>query len=245
MTTQNNDNSMLDIDGTSFTATGRLFVLDLKGATHAQRMSALHFFRHAFEAAYSIETLLLDNARVADGDGADTLSENFRQIAEEYHPAVAALRETYFEALRSLDETEHAPDELSPSREAEERILDCIGSSMRIMKDDPEEMWRALEYLETAEAMITECGVGAPPASPDWDSPEIRDLIEAATPEALDGPPIIPYPEIQSHLFQTQEAMDEVIDHAEAQTPRQLKAALQGVQGRIIDAWQMMENHRE
>lgn len=174
MTTQNNDNSILNIDGASFTAAGRLFVLDLKGATHAQRMSAIHFFRHAFEAAYSVETLLLDNARAADGDGADTLSENFRQIAEEFHPAVAALRETYFEALRSLEELEHAPDELSPSREAEERILDCIGSAVRIMKDDPEEMQRALEYLETAEVMITECGVGAPLELHDWNISEIE-----------------------------------------------------------------------
>ena len=31
MTTQNNDNTILDIDGAAFTATGRLFVLDLKG----------------------------------------------------------------------------------------------------------------------------------------------------------------------------------------------------------------------
>jgi len=37
MTTQNNDNTILDIDGAAFTATGRLFVLDLKGATHARR----------------------------------------------------------------------------------------------------------------------------------------------------------------------------------------------------------------
>jgi len=69
---------------------------------------------------------------------------------------------------------EHAPDKPSPSREAEERLLDCIGSAVRIMKDAPEEMQRALEYLETAEVMILECGVGAPSELHEWNVSEIE-----------------------------------------------------------------------
>jgi len=42
------------------------------------------------------------------------------------------------------------------------------------MKDAPEEMQRALEYLETAEVMILECGVGAPSELHEWNVSEIE-----------------------------------------------------------------------